>query len=49
MDSSVVVDTTTKEEEAGRALYRLLFVSLVLVVGILTDSRRLVDAASLLI
>lgn len=36
-------------EMEGRGVYRLLFVVLLLVVGILTDSRRLVDAASLML
>jgi hypothetical protein len=33
----------------GRGVYRLLLVVLVLVVGILTDSRRLVEAASFML
>ena len=46
---SVGVGTPEDGQEAGRGVYRLAFVILVLVVGILTDSRRMIDAASLML
>ncbi len=49
LDDLVVVDTTTEKEQAGRALYRLAFGILLLVIGHLLDARRLIDAASLLV
>lgn len=49
LDASVVVDTTTEERTQGRALYRLVFAILLLILGLLLDARRLVDAASLML
>ena len=46
---SVVVDTTKREQMEGRALYRLAFAILLLIIGLLLDARRLVDAASLML
>ena len=46
---SVGVGTPEDGQGQGRGVYRLGIVLLVLVVGILTDSRRLVDAASLML
>jgi len=45
---SVVVDTTTEDGRAGRPLYRLVLVILLLASGLLLDARRLGDAAALL-
>ena len=46
---SVVVDTTKRERMEGRALYRLAFAILLLVLGLLLDARRLVEAASFML
>ena len=46
---SVVVDTTEDKQTRSRALYRLVFGILLLVLGLLLDARRLVDAASLML
>lgn len=45
---SVVVGTTKMERVEGRALYRLAIAILLLVLGLLLDARRMVDAAALL-
>ena len=47
--ASVVVDTTTEMEEAGRALYRLVFGILMVILALLLDARRVGDAAALLL
>jgi len=49
LNASRVVDTTKEEQMEGRGLYRLLFAILLLVLGLLLDARRLVDAAALLL
>lgn len=51
LDENVPVGVGTPEEreEGDRGLYRLGFIILLLILGILTDSRRLVDAASLML
>lgn len=49
LDASVVVDTTTGEKMEGRGLYRLALAILLLVLGLLMDARRLVDAATLML
>lgn len=49
LDASVGVGTPTGEKVEGRGLYRLALVVLLLALAILTDSRRLVEAASLML
>lgn len=46
---SVVVDTTEDKEERSRPPYRLVFGILLLIIGLLLDARRIVDAATLML
>ena len=46
---SVVVDTTEDKETRSRPLLRLAIGILLLVIGLLLDARRIVDAASLIL
>ncbi len=47
--ASVVVDTTEDEGRPYNPLLRLAFGILLLVIGLLLDARRIVDAASLML
>lgn len=49
LDASVVLAKSDEKQMEGRGLYRLAFAILLLVIGLLLDARRIVDAASLML
>jgi len=49
LDASAVLDSTARDGRAGRVLYRLLLGILLLALAVLTDARRIGDAAALML